>query len=326
MADSTIQLMTDRGVMRKALRSIRPTRIAAAYVGAEWKKLLGTGIRLREIVLAPVPGTNPAAVAAIARTIGWENVHFLDQLHAKLYLGSDRAMFGSANLSANAFAEGATQLYELMASTSDVHLLRELSDEFEAYVSLAKDAYRDTAAKKARLKALAAAQPSVLAARVKLDHRPPAPSLAEFTVGSRVIHLEWFDGVSQGGGDPDDTDWMNLVIGNRKREVRPGNWLLEWRCTPTGRIGKHFTLDWMRIDVVRLNRGEDDQYLDQVAERVQPPTYSVPFRLDARVRKVFRELIMENDDLRPHGGRGEIVPTPSKSRVDQFLRDLKQLY
>lgn len=326
MAKSNIELITDRGVMRKTLRSIRPTRIAVAYVGANWKSLLGATNRLREIVLAPIPGTNPTAVAAIARNIGWENVHFLDQLHAKLYLGAGRGMFGSANLSANAFADGTTQLYELMAATTDDLLLAQLCREFEAYVGLAKDAYRDTPAKKARLKALAAAQPDIQAARVKMERRSPAPTMAEYKVGSRAIHLEWFDGAYGKGGDPDDTDWMNLVVGSRKREVRAGNWLLEWRCTPTGRVGKNFSLEWMRIDVVRLDRGEDEDYVDQVAERVCPPAYSVPFRLDARLKKVFREQIMENNDLRPHGEANEIMPTPSRSRVDRFLRQLQERY
>lgn len=326
MAASTIQLIADRGVMRKTLRFIRPTRIAVAYVGADWRDLLGASSRLREIVLAPIPGTNPIAVAAIAKKIGWENVHFLDQLHAKLYLGSNEGMFGSANLSANAFSDGATQLYELMASTSDHSPLADLSREFEAYVGLAKDAYRDTPAKKARLKALATAQPEIQAARAKMDRRPPAPTLADFMVGSRAIHIEWFDGLTGRGGDPDDTDWMNLAIGRRKREVRVGNWLLEWRCTPTGRMGKDFSLDWMRIDAVRPDRGEDDVYVDQVAERVRPQAYAVPFRLDARVKKVFRELIMESDDLRPRGNDNDIVHTPSRARVDCFLRELQERY
>lgn len=83
---------------------------------------------------------------------------------------------------------------------------------------------------------------------------------------------------------------MNVVLGSRQREVRAGSWLLEWR-TPTGRISENFKLDWVRIVVVRPKRGEEDNYIDQEAERVSARVRRGLQDRRARVRKVtWREI------------------------------------
>lgn len=325
MTKPTTRLLADRGQILSELQLIRPKRIAVAYVGAAWSELLGTDRRLEEIVVSPTAGTNPWAVERIAEEVGWENVHFLDTLHAKIYLGSRRAMFGSANLSSNALAAGGTHLYEMVAVTSDSKLRKLLNDEYGRYRSLAIGAYRSIPAKKARIRTLKQVQTELEAARIRLTP-PKAPTLADFEVGSIPVHLEWWQEVSPAGGDVDDTDYINLRIGGRRSEVQVGHWMLEWRCTPTGSVGKRFELDWMRIDAVRYRGAKGEPvFIDQVAERVEPRRHEVPFVLDARVKHLFKTLVMEREDLRPTRPN-DAMPTPSLRTVKAFLTELKARY
>ena len=62
-----------------------PTHIAVAYVGRDWDQLIDCS-QLKEIIVSPTLGTNPRAVDELVEKFGWEHVHFLDELHAKIYL------------------------------------------------------------------------------------------------------------------------------------------------------------------------------------------------------------------------------------------------
>lgn len=322
----TTELIADRVERLNRLRQIRPKWIAVAYVGLGWRKLLGDKLRLKEIVLSPTQGTNPVAVEQIAREIGWENVHFLEELHSKLYVGDGRVMFGSANLSDSGFGRGSTELYELVTYSTDAAVVSDAVREFDRYRSLAIDSYRDEKAKKARVKAMKAARPAVEAARVRLE-RPDPPALDRFEIGSRRIHLEWYEAegkeTDEYEGDVGDRSFMNVALA-RSGQMRVGDWLLEWPCTDDGRIIKGFKLSWMRIDAVRTGV-HDMEYPDQVAKRTIASSNSQPFQIDAGVTRAFREVIQDWDDLRP---KGEEIPlvSPSLSRVKKFLAQAKDRY
>jgi len=252
-------------------------------------------------------------------------VHFLDELHAKLYLGKGAAMFGSANLSNNALGHSRTELYELVTHTTDPTLVSAAEREFATYVSIAQDSYRSEADKKARIRDLKQGQPAIEAARVKLS-RPLAPSLDAFDIGSRRILLEWYEHDDAGVEDDSqagDREYMNLLLAT-PGQARVGDWLLEWTCHDNGHAPRHVGLGWMRIDAVRpcVLRAA---YPDQVAQRHRAPSSAIPFRIDPLVRKLFRQLIMENDALRPTNWTTPL-PSPTLRRVNAFLAELQRRY
>jgi len=319
------RLITDRAERLAALQAIRPARIAVAYLGDGWDKLIGGRQVLKELVVAPEPGTNAAAVLKVAKKIGWANVHLLDELHAKLYIGEAAAMFGSANLSKNAFAAGGREQWELVSVTDDSALLERLETEFARYRQLASDLYRTSADKEKRIRELLAVKPLLDKAQVRLSKRPPAPTLDQFKVGSRTIHLEWWEGYS-GTGEADDYDHLDLRLPeDGTSEVDVGHWVLEWRCDKSGRPARNFSLDWMRIDVVRRNRNPGETFSDQVAQRQAHPPHAEPFQIDDRLKKVFKQLIRERDDLRPDDTDAEVYPLPL-GEVNDFLKVLKKRY
>ncbi|WGS51118.1 phospholipase D family protein [Paraburkholderia sp. D15] len=94
--------------IQRGLRKISPSQIAVAYVGIDWKAYI-LPEKLQDIVLSPTIGTNPVAIVEIAEAIGWEHVHFLDNLHAKIYLGEHGAAVGSFNLTANGLSAACLQ-------------------------------------------------------------------------------------------------------------------------------------------------------------------------------------------------------------------------
>lgn len=311
--------------MRRELRAIQPTRIAVAYVGKDWRELLGTNHQLREIVVAPVPGTSPKAIREIAREIGWENVHFFDQLHAKVYLGATYAMIGSANLSSNALLPGGTQLYEMVVLTDDTALRDQALQEWGRYRTLASGLYRSKQSKLERLAALERAEPKVKAARVSI-RSARTPTLAKFKVGSVPIHLEWWESDHEDGCDPDDTDYINTRAGQQTDEIRGGNWVLHWKCDAKGRPHGRSPLQWMRIDAIRLGQAPgEDVYVDQLAERVEPTTAMHPFILDAAVQSAFKEL-MRQSHLRPENLENASYEAIPRADVDEFLLKLQKRY
>ena len=325
MAIVTTKLIADRSTMRQELRAVRPTHIAVAYVGKDWRALLGKDHQLRQIVVAPVPGTSPKAVRQIAREIGWDNVHFFDQLHAKVYLGPTHAMIGSANLSSNALLPGGTQLYEMVVLSDDTALREHAMQEWERYRTLASGLYRSKQDKLDRLIALEEAQPRIEAARLSV-RTAKTPTLATFKVGSMPIHLEWWESEHEDGCDPDDTNYINTRIGQQIDEIRIGNWVLQWECDAKGHPRGRSPLQWMRVDAIRLGQAPgEDIYVDQLAERVEPTTAMQPFLLDADVQKAFKHLIIKSG-LRPEGLKNESYEAIPLSVVDEFLIELRKRY
>lgn len=323
MTSVTTKLIADRSTMRHELRAVRPTHIAVAYVGKDWRGLLGTDHQLQQIVVAPVPGTSPKAIRQIAREIGWYNVHFLDQLHAKVYLGPTHAMIGSANLSSNALLPGGTQLYEMVVLTDDMALREHAMLEWERYRALASSLYRSKQDKLDRLVRLEEAQPKIEAARLSV-RTAKTPTLAKFKVGSVPIHLEWWESVHEDGCDPDDTNYINTRVGQQVDEIRIGNWVLQWECDAKGRPRGRSPLQWMRIDAIRLGQAPgEDIYVDQLAERVEPTTAMHPFVLDADVQKTFKDLILKSG-LRPENLNDESYEAIPLGEVDEFLLELQK--
>ena len=46
-------------------------------------KLNSIVVLLKEVIVSPTFGSNPEAVVNLAKRIGWDNVYFLNELHAK---------------------------------------------------------------------------------------------------------------------------------------------------------------------------------------------------------------------------------------------------
>ncbi len=116
-----------------------PSRIAVAFIGRDWHKYLGNNTHLKELIVSPTIGSNPSAIHEVANQIGWENVYLLDNLHAKVYIGDDSAVVGSANLSRNGLDVAGLQ--ELCVAITDDESLLMLNQQFDDWKRLSLKAY-----------------------------------------------------------------------------------------------------------------------------------------------------------------------------------------
>lgn len=77
---------------------------------------------------------------------------FLDELHAKTYIGKSSAVIGSANLTRNGL--GAEGLVEICVEINAAESLKKINNAFEDMKKRAQDQYPTTVLKRSRLKEL----------------------------------------------------------------------------------------------------------------------------------------------------------------------------
>lgn len=145
-----MKMLIDSQEIAKALQSLKPRRIAVAYVGKDWESLIPKEF-LQEIIVAPTVGSNPKAIRGLNKHLGtWDKVHLLDNLHAKFYLSDSAAIVTSANLSRNAL--GMSGLEEVGMWVDDELELLALQNRFDQLKAMASARYRTDEEKEARLK------------------------------------------------------------------------------------------------------------------------------------------------------------------------------
>jgi len=92
--------------LTKAIKDLLLTetklRIAVAFIGDGATQLINPNANDVQIICnLTMGGTNPKEVRKLIKKYGKNNVRQVDNLHAKLYIGAEYAIVGSANMSAN---------------------------------------------------------------------------------------------------------------------------------------------------------------------------------------------------------------------------------
>lgn len=321
-----VQLLIERDDISRAVYDLAPTKVAVAYVGADWKGLIPAA-RLEEIVVSPTVGTNPKAIRSLVTRLGWGRVHFLDQLHAKVYIGRRAVIVGSANLSANALGDGGSDLFEAVMRSSLAEHRRAALDAFEGYRDTAQADYPTPARKMERLKQLEAETERARRAGLFGSHSREPRTIANYAIGEHRIFVEWWtaDGNTPDLGEPEDRNWINLRLGREK--IRRGDWVLTWRCKNNGLPVANGGVEWLRINTIRRGRGGVEHYPDQVAETTRPPRGCQPFVLDARFKGLFRQVISGfNFDAMRTDAEDTPMRTPPAELVNALLADIQKRY
>lgn len=255
-----------------ALSYVRPTKIAVAYLGRDAHKFVDEEA-IREIVVAPVIGTDPQEVRYLAGKIGWENIHLIERLHSKIYLGTHSAAFGSFNLSHNGLS-GQMNL-EAGVVTDDLHLRTELALLFEEYKReagiLSEDQKREILDKlQVRTNARQASgeseqewqQESLSRQRSIEDYEPISdrdfyctfytyygdydlredafrenPEVAKVSAQAAQLKIENLT-----------KDYLPFAESDN---LEPNRWLLVWGADDKGRVDRRKTCSWLYIHVVQ---------------------------------------------------------------------------
>ena len=88
--------------IKDLLRTSSQLRIAVAFIGDGANKWIGPQATDTKIICnLSMGGTNPKEVTALIKRFGGNNVKHIENLHAKVYIGSDHGIISSANMSEN---------------------------------------------------------------------------------------------------------------------------------------------------------------------------------------------------------------------------------
>ena len=251
-----MRICTNASEFRRAIKVVRPSRIAVAYLGDGWEKIVDSS-RLREVIVAPVLGSNPHAIESLANTLGFENVHFLDNLHAKIYIGQESALLGSANLSVNGFSDGGN--HEIGVHLNGNLSMGRLNTTFLTLKRAASKAYPNTGTKQLRLTKLY--REWQRAYSEGLQHTKVKPVRSPKEMSRHVVwHLCWYSeyGLEYNeqavhasipesiGENLDDfiADNMSLLENDK---VQEGDWILYWKCNAKGIPLVRGGLDWLFV-------------------------------------------------------------------------------
>lgn len=297
----------------EAIQACRPQRIAVAYLGGEWSRYLTSPELLEAIVISPKIGTNPGAVMQLVDRLerdgqsGWERVHFLDELHAKLYLGNEECVVGSANLTGNGLH--GDRLMEAAVVTSDVSVLTSAGEFFEDILSRAMRRYPDEESKRQRWLQLVTEEAMSGSAippkqpRSILDLIDPLPE----------FHVCWY--TTEG---PEMTkeavESVNVRI-EHQLHIRPedrievGQWVLTWQLTSKNRMHRGVRPSWMRVDHVRhdaVDLSDDPEYcyttvaLQAARSKAQWQDLLVtaPFDITPAVAAAMARVLEEDHEIR----------------------------
>lgn len=322
------------------IKQIEPTNIAVAFIGAGWESYISNPNKISSIVLSPTLGSNPKAIEELASLITWEKVHFLDNLHAKIYIGKNSALMGSCNLSDNGMGEGG--LEEAAIYLQDSHQLEILQKEVESYVRKAKLAYPTTKSKQDRVREL-------IEQRKKMPgYCPPgeygqAPHIKNYSFSeAHRIHIVYYEYEVEKISKNEEIIRANLDVPfsinindlfydemefRNEDDIKKGDWLLSWKSSePKKNLPTHAgKVSWIYINAVINDGCVDEQYkkwAGQLVKSIPRP----PFQLDRKTKKIICDVLSQPDfkKLRPNVNSEPWDCNQADEIVPKFIETVKR--
>ncbi len=289
--------------IRKAVSDCKPSKIAVAYIGADWKMFIPDPGRLESIIVSPTIGSNPWAIADLVKQIGWEKVAFLEELHAKMYIGKSSAVIGSANLTRNGL--GAEGLIELCVEINATESLKKIYKAFEDLTKRAQDQYPTTVSKKSRLKELELNWGAAIANRIFRNNKNTnIPAFADFeSLGKDHFYVLWYQpAICEYSDDVKaiESFMVDSIHFSNADKVERNKWVLTWRITDSNKPHKSAKLHWLYIHEIFENGVIDDgyEYRKCAIQRKDLDVPSPPFEITDEVVVAFKNAVQEKDIAR----------------------------
>ena len=298
-----MSICTNPKELRNAIAAVQPDRIAVAFIGINWQDYVDIS-SIEEIIISPTLGSNPRAVENIMDKLGEENVYFLDNLHAKIYLGKQQALVGSCNLTSNGFSDQG--LYEMAAIIHDSGQLKRICDKFSEYKKIAKRAYPDKKSKENKLSELhrdwqKAIEQKLISNLEDNENHSITSGISKYD----RIHVMWFDSNDleidvdeaitkkpQLADQGVDNYFEQFITALETDQIEPGDWILIWKRRKDRYASCKHTPFWVYvheiINKIVISNENYTKLVGQVANRDIPPE---PFTIDSRTARAFFEVI-----------------------------------
>ena len=238
-------IITDPQKLQETLRTIQPVSVAVAYIGKAWLTYLDGQSLPQTLIVSPTLGSHPPAIAKAIKTLGIDNVYFLDALHAKIYLGNNHALVGSYNLSHGGFRDKE----ETAVLITDQAQILALQATIARYIALARLDYPNAKAKRERLAKLRQEHKNAPKSRSPKRRSRKAPNIGDYVLaGQHRTHVAW--------GQPDNNVIFNekavyksepaakhqnleeyfrdYLLFHEDDDICKGDWILYWHSTNKG--------------------------------------------------------------------------------------------
>ena len=242
-------------------------------------------------------GTNPSEIRKLKR----QNIRQSDTLHAKVYIGSESVVIGSANISTNGLGlEGIEQARWIEAGTS-THDTATALKWFEGLWDSARE-ITDGDIKKAE---------EAWSRRQKF--RPTLLSIDDLDISSSDLPLlTWFEVLpcevnpkavkTYGLNEEIIKDSIGIESAQDVAALKPGRWVLYWYANDEGRPFRR-NPQWFytgRLIQKALRYETERNYRDVVIQSDIKP--AVPFKFDKVITRLFYDVLSRSDfdELRSH--------------------------
>ena len=283
--------------IHEAIRRCNPNKIAVAYIGADWNQYIQSPDALEAVIISPTFGTNPWAVRGLVKAIGWKKIFFLNELHAKLYLGRNSAVTGSANLTNNGLS--GEKLVELCVEISDKDVVTEMVEIFDAIKNKAVKQYSDTQQKESKLIELEKVWCSAIANKIIPPVKTPDNKFVNFILPSNdYFYVSWCHGKAS-----EHSDEVKKIEGKIKNEItfyksediKLNKWILAWNMKKNETPSKNIHLHWIYIHDVYERGAEGENYSKLIIQRNDKELPPHPFEITDEVTAVFKEVVVDPD-------------------------------
>lgn len=329
-------IITDPQKLQETLRTIQPVSVAVAYIGKAWLTYLDGQSLPQTLIVSPTLGSHPPAIAKAIKTLGIDNVYFLDALHAKIYLGNNHALVGSCNLSHGGFRDKE----ETAVLITDEKQILVLHATIARYIALARLDYPNAKAKRERLAKLRQEHKNAPKSRSPKRKLRKTPDVRDYVLaGQHRIHVAW--------GQPDETQFNEgaiyasqpaargqnldnyfgpLLYFHENDDVRKGDWILYWHCTNSGMPRKNGEISWIFVDVVVPHGVKDPVYTKFAGEIRGRNVLPEPFHLDSQTKDRIRACLVSDQFAALRSEDDEIwYLDKADALVPNFLRCLRSL-
>ena len=326
--------LIDNESVERVIREISPTHIAVAYIGLDWHTFINAR-SLQKIILSPTLGSNPKAIQALKQEITWDKIFFLDDLHAKIYIGQDSAAIGSFNLSHNGFNVNGLREYGVRVEMPDQ--IKQLREHFEELLSVAEARYPDTASKERRLSQLVQLSNLGIASGVFESPRYQTEfrSFEPLTVND--FYVVWYRGPEL-KLDPIKAreklptlpgldlsriavNWFSALDDDL---IEENKWMLIWRASETGYPTRK-KLAWLYVHQVVRDIVDDETYrtlILQLKKKKLPPE---PFSLDSTTTQSAIKKCLALPEFKAFRANGDAAWSikPTFSKFKRFIEAAK---
>ena len=269
--------------------------------------------------------------------VGEKKVFFLDNLHAKLYLGQQSALVGSANLTDNGFSNEGLQ--EVAVELDDEDALKRIRATIGRYKKEAQTQYPTAENKRDKLRLMYDQWQKSIRHGLHTENGE-APDISTYTSSLDRIHIipyqyegvdfdkdQVYREVPEAVGTSLDQFFNDYVsVSEEDDAIEEGHWVLLWKSNKDGTPNSNRHLRWLRVDGVIPKGVIDETYSKLVVEKADGEHgEGAPFELNKETQHAIKEALREEQFAALRMSNEEDKASAGEC-VAEFLKFVKKRY